>query len=144
MCAASSVTAAARSYYAIAEKATIKKPSELNVKKDKFSETFSEDWDKVLAENRAFNALDACKELDIDGKELDTLWGQAKANKKLVKMGGGFYCGLVEKEGKAPIYTFNAFFMEMRGKFTKEGACASRAELSATHPRASRAEPSAL
>jgi len=108
-------------YYAIAEKATIKKPSELNVKKDKFSETFSEDWDKVLAENRAFNALDACKELDIDGKELDTLWGQAKANKKLVKMGGGFYCGLVEKEGKAPIYTFNAFFMEMRGKFTKEG-----------------------
>jgi len=108
-------------YYAIAEKATIKKPAELNVKKDKFTETFSEDWDKVLAEGRAFNALDACKELGIDGKELDGLWGAAKTAKKLVKMGGGFYCGLVEKEGTPPIYTFNAFFMEMRGKFTKEG-----------------------
>lgn len=34
---------------------------------------------------------------------------------------GGFYCGLIEMEGKAPYYVFNGFFMSMRSKFTAEG-----------------------
>jgi nucleoside diphosphate kinase len=111
-------------YYAIAEKATIKKPNELNVKKDKFKATFGEEWDEVLAAGKAFNALDACAKLGLDGKQLDEIWGKAKKAGKLVKMGGGFYCGFVTPEGKDPsegIYTFNAFFMEMRGKFTAAG-----------------------
>jgi len=40
---------------------------------------------------------------------------------KLVKFGGGFYCGLVEIEGKEPVYIFNGFFMAMRSKFTMPG-----------------------
>lgn len=36
----------------------------------------------------------------------------------MVKFGGGFYCGLLEVEGKEPIYAFNGFFMSMRTKFT--------------------------
>jgi hypothetical protein len=39
---------------------------------------------------------------------------------KLVKFGGGFYCGLVEVNGKS-IYVFNGFFMSMRSKFTAPG-----------------------
>merc|ERR1712048_1203257 len=37
-----------------------------------------------------------------------------------VKFGGGFYCGLVEGQGKK-IYVFNAFFMSMRAAFTAPG-----------------------
>ena len=41
-------------------------------------------------------------------------------NKTRVKLGGGFYCGQIEVEG-VKNYTFNAFFMTMRGKFTAAG-----------------------
>lgn len=40
----------------------------------------------------------------------------------MVKFGGGFYCGLVEAEGKEPIYVMNGFFMSMRQNFVAEGA----------------------
>merc|ERR1719464_765040 len=53
---------------------------------------------------------------------MNTAWGKAKDAKKLVKMGGGFYCGLIEIEGKEPVYIFNGFFMAMRSKFTKPGS----------------------
>merc|ERR1711912_108342 len=52
---------------------------------------------------------------------MDTAWGKAKKAGKLVKFGGGFYCGLVEVDGKDPLYIFNGFFMAMRSKFTKPG-----------------------
>merc|ERR1712014_210364 len=56
----------------------------------------------------------------IDADALDKEWAKCKAAKKLVKF-GGFYCGLVEVEGKTPLYIFNGFFMSMRSKFTKLG-----------------------
>ena len=107
-------------YYAIASKATIMKPNELNVPKAKFSETFGEEWDDVLAADppKVLNALDACKFLEVDADTMDARWGEAKAAKRIVKFGGGFYCAKVEVEGKDPLYTLNAFFMSMRSKFT--------------------------
>ena len=50
---------------------------------------------------------------------MDAEWAKARAAKKLVKFNGGFYCGLVEVEGKEPLYIFNGLFMTMRAKFTQ-------------------------
>eukprot|EP00440_Ansanella_granifera_P012753 gb/GFBE01013854.1/.p1 GENE.gb/GFBE01013854.1/~~gb/GFBE01013854.1/.p1 ORF type:complete len:321 (+),score=123.31 gb/GFBE01013854.1/:1-963(+) len=108
-------------YYAIASKATILKPNELNVPADKFKDQFGLTWEDALASGKVFNAMDGCKHLGIDADQLDAAWAKAKAAKKLVKFGGGFYCGLVEIEGKEPVYIFNGFFMSMRSKFTKPG-----------------------
>merc|ERR1712137_1012102 len=108
-------------YYAIASKATILKPNQLNVPKDKFKAQFGLEWDDALSKGVVFNAMDACAKLDIDADKLNELWAACKAAKKLVKFGGGFYCGLVEAEGKDPIYVFNGFFMSMRAAFTKPG-----------------------
>jgi len=109
-------------YYAIASKATILKPHELNIPKDKFKETFGLEWDDALKAGNVYNAMDACKVLDVDAAGLDKLWGQAKKDKRLVKFGGGFYCGKIDNvEGKETIYSFNGFFMEMRSKFTMPG-----------------------
>jgi len=109
-------------YYAIASKATMKKPAELNVPKDKFSEFFKEDWDTVVKEERAFNALDAKAPLGLSDEELLKLWdatNESAGTRK--KFGGGFYCGMIlEKDGKK-YYTFNAFFMQMRSKFVEKG-----------------------
>jgi len=108
-------------YYAIASKATILKPSELNVPNDKFEKQFGVSWAEVQAKGLAYNALDACEKLGCDAAALNQAWSQAKKNNKLVKLGGGFYCGLVEMPGKDPIYVFNAFFMSMRSQYTAPG-----------------------
>ena len=109
-------------YYAIASKATILKPDQLNVPADKFQEQFGVSWEEALKSGKVFNAMDGCQHLGIDAGEMDAAWSQAKAAKKLIKFGGGFYCGLVEVEGKEPVYIFNGFFMAMRSKFTKPGS----------------------
>merc|ERR1712159_619777 len=108
-------------YYAIASKATILKPAELNVPADKFEEQFGLTWAKALEDGNVYNAMDDCEKLGITADELDTQWGICKKDKKLVKFGGGFYCGLIEMEGKEPAYVFNGFFMSMRSKFTAPG-----------------------
>jgi len=108
-------------YYAIASKATILKPHQLNVPKDKFLKQFGLTWEDALSKGIVFNALDACAELGVDANEMAKLWGESKKNNNLVKFGGGFYCGLVEVAGKKPIYVFNGFFMSMRSQFTAPG-----------------------
>merc|ERR1712060_838653 len=107
-------------YYAIASKATILKPDQLNVPDDKFQAQFGLSWKDALASGKVFNAMDGCKELGLDADGLDAEWAKAKAAKKLVKFGGGFYCGLIEHGGKS-LYIFTGFFMSMRSQFTKPG-----------------------
>ena len=107
-------------YYAIASKAPIMKPKELNVPTEKFADFFGEEWGTVLAENRAFNAIDMKAKLGDDDAKFEELW-DATADGKRIKFGGGFYCGCIEVEG-TKYYTFNAFFMSMRGKFTEPGS----------------------
>jgi len=108
-------------YYAIASKATLLTPDKLNVPADKFKKQFGLEWADVLKDGLAFNAKDACEKMGIDADELDKMWGGAKKAGNLVKLGGGFYCGKLEKDGKT-YYVFNGFFMTMRKGFVKEGA----------------------
>mmetsp|Transcript_51605 Transcript_51605/g.165212 ORF Transcript_51605/g.165212 Transcript_51605/m.165212 type:complete len:332 (-) Transcript_51605:288-1283(-) len=108
-------------YYAIASKATILKPAELNVPKDKFQKAFGLSWEDALGKGVVFNAMDACEQLGCSAAELNKAWAAAKKANKLVKFGGGFYCGLVEMPGKTPLYVFNGFFMSMRSEFTAPG-----------------------
>lgn len=68
------------------------------------------------------NAMDGCAALGIDADAMDAAWGACKKANKLVKFGGGFYCGLIDTiDGKDPLYIFNGFFMSMRSKFTAPG-----------------------
>ena len=109
-------------YYAIASKATMTTPAELNVPADKFKDAFGVEWADVLAEGKAYNAMDACEVLGLEADALEAANVAASKDGKLVKLGGGFYCGLIDSvEGKPPIYVFNAFFMAMRAKFTRPG-----------------------
>jgi len=107
-------------YYAIASKATILTPDQVNVPKDKFKAHFGKDWDTLLANGECSNALDACKFFGCDAAQLAKAWGDSQKAGKLVKLGGGFYCGEVNMNGKSK-YVLNAFFMSMRDKFTAPG-----------------------
>merc|ERR1719198_2239740 len=110
-------------YYAIASKATLLTPDQLNVPADKFKAQFGVEWADVLKEGKALNAIAALEKFGIDADELDKMWGAAKKSNNLVKLGGGFYCAKLEKDGKGPFYVFNGFFMTMRAGFVKEGTC---------------------
>ena len=70
---------------------------------DKFEAGFGIAWKQALANGVVYNALDACKVLGVDASGLDALWAGAKK----VKLGGGFYCGLISVPGQTPIYVFN-------------------------------------
>ena len=104
-------------YYAIASKATILAADKIPVPEDKFEESFGEKWCDVLKEGRAANAMQACEKFGCTADELNEAWQGAK----VVKFGGGFYCGLVSVKDQTPLYVFNAFFMVMRSKFVGEG-----------------------
>jgi len=111
-------------YYAIAEKSTLASGKDLPVDAAKFEGAFEEKWETVVAEGRAFNALEFSKNFAQfqEAGALDTAWDATSVDKKTrVKLGGGFYCGQIEVEG-VKNYTFNAFFMTMRGKFTVRDA----------------------
>eukprot|EP00397_Hematodinium_sp_SG-2012_P020628 GEMP01021265.1.p1 GENE.GEMP01021265.1~~GEMP01021265.1.p1 ORF type:complete len:443 (+),score=126.96 GEMP01021265.1:108-1436(+) len=109
-------------YYAIASKATLLKPTQLKVPKDKFKEFFGIEWDQANKEGKVFNAADACEKLGVDAEALVKLWREAEGRKNMIKFGGGFYCGKLEPAGEDPIYVFNGFFMSMRSAFVKPGA----------------------
>lgn len=86
-------------YYAIANKAALSKPKDLNPPAkalEEFQAKFGISWADAIAQNRVFNAKDGCKVLQIDGAEMDRIWATAKQNNQLVKFGGGFYAGKVE------------------------------------------------
>jgi len=107
-------------YYSIASKATMLTPDQLPVDDAKFQATFGLPWADALP--NSLNAMDAMQALESNVDEISELWKKAKDNGKLVKLGGGFYCGLLEKEGYQPIYSFNCFFMSMRNDYVAPGA----------------------
>lgn len=72
-------------YYAIASKATILTPDQLNVPKKMFSDKFSADWDETLKAGKIFNA-----------KVGGGLWG---GNCVLSWRGSGGLCGRRRREG---------------------------------------------
>jgi len=106
-------------YYSIASKATLLSAEDIPVPIDKFQAEFGESWEVVLAEKRACNAKEACERFGCTINELNQAWRDSDT--KVVKFGGGFYCGLVSFRNQ-PLYVFNAFFMSMREKFVAPGS----------------------
>ena len=85
-------------YYAIANKASLTLPKDLNppaAKQEDFAKKFGITWREALAKGIVYNAVDGCKKLGIDGAKMDSEWGKAKKAGDLVKFGGGFYAGKI-------------------------------------------------
>jgi len=103
-------------YYAIASKAVILKPDKLNVPKDKFKDQFGIGWEDALSQGIVYNAVDACKKLDLTAEGLEKEWRKTKGTPNVIKFGGGFYCAKIQD-----IYIFNGFFLSLREKFVADG-----------------------
>lgn len=69
------------------------------------------------------NAMDASEVFGLDADTLEMEWRKLEPAGKVIKFGGGFYCGLMDTVPDKPaLYVFNAFFMSMRSKFTAPGS----------------------
>jgi len=103
-------------YYAIANKAALSKPVELNppaVKLADFTTLFGVTWSQALSEGNIYNAVDACDVLGIDATALDKQWAVAKASGQLLKFSGGFYVAKVVGHASAVIPSANDILAEM-------------------------------
>jgi len=90
-------------YYAIACKASLSKPAELNPPakaQEAFAKKFGITWKQALADGIVYNAVDGCKRLGIDGDTMNETWASAKKSGNLVKFGGGFYAGKIPNAPK--------------------------------------------
>jgi len=113
-------------YGAIASKAVKLKPHELNVSPEaagKFKSAFSEDFEAALADRKVLNAKEACARLGLTTQSLGDLW----SNAKIVKFGGGFYCGRIAASNRGSqedeyVYVINGFYMAMRSMYVEPSA----------------------
>ena len=60
--------------------------------KEKFKAQFDLEWDDALKDGKLMNAMDAKEYFGVDVPALNTAWVEAQDAKKIVKLGGGFYC----------------------------------------------------
>ena len=99
-------------------------PADMAVDAAKFEKHFSVSWDAVLKSKRAFNARNACRALKMHPPELDAAWKVAFADKRVLKLGGGFYVGAIPIPDRPDkfVYVFNAFYLSMRGVYTAADA----------------------
>eukprot|EP00929_Paragymnodinium_shiwhaense_P123720 TRINITY_DN9791_c0_g1_i3.p1 TRINITY_DN9791_c0_g1~~TRINITY_DN9791_c0_g1_i3.p1 ORF type:complete len:1799 (-),score=467.66 TRINITY_DN9791_c0_g1_i3:356-5752(-) len=108
-------------FYEIGSKACILKPDQLQVPADIFRSAFGVAWSDVLRSGLAYNASDACRDYDMSVLDLATLWTKAREQKKVVKLGAGYYCGQLEVNGKQ-IYVINGFFLAVRSEYVQMGS----------------------
>lgn len=106
-------------YGAIASKAARVEPKDLTVPAEgqaAFEAKFGQSWKHAVETNQVLNAKQACEKLGVTGDELEAKWRQPTT--KLIKFGGGFYCGQIELEDGSKLFVINGFYMQMRGRYT--------------------------
>mmetsp|Transcript_491 Transcript_491/g.1407 ORF Transcript_491/g.1407 Transcript_491/m.1407 type:complete len:378 (+) Transcript_491:106-1239(+) len=92
-------------YYAIANKASLTQPRDLNppaAKQEEFRRKFGIAWRDAVEAGLVYNAVDGCKRLGIGGSAMDAKWASAKKEGALVKFGGGFYAGKISADSASP------------------------------------------
>ena len=110
-----------KQYGDIARRAMLLKPQELTLSSSsfiRFQKKFGMSWSDAVEDNVIFNAVDLCDLLQIDAATLGEAWMQCVSDGKVVKLGRGFYCGLIDTIPNQPaIFCVNGFFLAMRAEY---------------------------
>jgi len=81
-------------YYAIANKASLTKPVDLNppaAKQEEFKEKWGLSWDAANEQGLVYNAVDGCTKLGLNGDTMNTLWAKTKKAKEMSEAVGDQY-----------------------------------------------------
>ena len=109
-------------YGAIAKRAVLQKPAELNVTEkaqSDFESTYGMTWTKAIEDNLVLNATDSAARLNLDANGLEKVWRalEKDGGQAPLKFGGGFYCGKF-KDDAGEFFSINAFYLNMRAVYT--------------------------
>ena len=90
-----------------------------------FEAQFGLSWEAALEDDLVYNAQEACQFLGLDADGLDQQWTACREARECVKLGDGFYCGLIKVSGKpraSPKYRTSQ--NSRRSRLAKKAACA--------------------
>ena len=115
-----------KQYGDIARRAMLLKPEDLTLPSSsfiRFQKKFGMSWSVALEDDLLHNATDATEILQVNAEAMGHAWMECVSNGKMVKLGRGFYCGLIDTiPNKPPLFCINGFFMAMRAEYLADNA----------------------
>jgi hypothetical protein len=115
-----------KQYGDIARRAMLLKPEELSLSSAsfiRFQKKFGVSWSDALEDDLLYNTSDATENLQVTGEILGQAWMESMSSGKVVKLGRGFYCGLIDTiPDKPALFCINGFFMAMRAEYLAANA----------------------
>ena len=115
-----------KQYGDIARRAMLLRPEELTLPSSsfvRFQKKFGMSWSDALEDELLHNAAEASELLEVSGEVLGQAWMECVSSGKMVKLGRGFYCGLIDTiPNKPAVFCINGFFLAMRAEYLAASA----------------------
>jgi len=113
-------------YSDLSKKAIVLEPHECPLSSEsmmEFEKKFKIAWSVAVRKKLVQSSRGSCELLDIPPSTLSEAWMECVSNGKMVKLGRGFYCGLIDTiPNKPPLFCINGFFMAMRAEYLADNA----------------------
>eukprot|EP00468_Gymnochlora_sp_CCMP2014_P002037 CAMPEP_0167743464 /NCGR_PEP_ID=MMETSP0110_2-20121227/2030_1 /TAXON_ID=629695 /ORGANISM="Gymnochlora sp., Strain CCMP2014" /LENGTH=1371 /DNA_ID=CAMNT_0007627837 /DNA_START=148 /DNA_END=4263 /DNA_ORIENTATION=- len=109
-----------RHYYAIADKAMIRSPNDMNPdanRAENFAKEFGIPWKEAVEQGIVYNSVECAKRLGLLQSGVTLLWDKAKKAGDIVKLGGGFYCAKLRVPINARGFRFKDFSQSLISYF---------------------------
>ena len=115
-----------KQYTDICKKAISLQPHECSLSSTsmmKFEKKFQIAWSVAVRKKLVQNSHGSCEVLDISPIMLHEAWLDSVSNGKMVKLGRGFYCSLIDTiPDKPAVFCINGFYAAMRAEYLAAGA----------------------
>ena len=113
-------------YSDISKKAMVLEPHECSLSSEsmmEFEKKFKISWSTAVRKKLVQNSRDSCELLDIPPHTMNGAWMECVSSGKMVKLGRGFYCGLIDTiPNKPAVFCINGFFLAMRAEYLAASA----------------------
>jgi hypothetical protein len=113
-------------YSDISKKAVALEPHECALSSSSmmdFEKKFKIAWSVAVRKKLVQSSRGACEILDVSAHALNEAWMESMSSGKVVKLGRGFYCGLIDTiPDKPALFCINGFFMAMRAEYLAANA----------------------
>ena len=83
-----------------------------------FEKKFAINWKLAVKQNLIRNSSEICSIFDVSEQEFMAAWLTCACDGKMVKLGRGFYCGLIDSfPNKPAVFCTNGFFQSMHTEY---------------------------
>jgi nucleoside diphosphate kinase len=113
-------------YGDIARRAMLLRPENVSLSSSsyiRFQKKFGISWSDAAEDNVLYNAADVIENMGVSANILGRAWMESVRSGKMVKLGRGFYCSLIDTiPDKPAVFCINGFFAAMRAEYLAASA----------------------